>query len=320
MNYTTSKKLIKNTKNFLYISYYSFFHKLFKRKGIFYGWGRKTSGLNAIKLAKKHNTSFILLEDGFIRSLGLGVDNSPSFSLVEDNVGIYYDATYPSKLENILNYYDFDSDEKLMNDAKKAIKLIVKYHISKYNNSLDIKKNYFNKNTDNVLVITQTAGDSSLKFGMLENFSTDDMIKDAIKENPNSDIYLKIHPDVLSGKKKADIDINNLDKKVILIQENINPISLLKNFNKVYTKTSGMGFEALLVGCECICYGMPYYAGWGITKDKVKCDRRKRTLTLEEIFGAAYILYTKYYNPYSMKKSDIIDTILTIVKLRVVRD
>jgi len=61
----------------------------------------------------------------------------------------------------------------------------------------------------------------------------------------------------------------------IIIEENVNPISLLKHFTKVYTKTSGMGFEALLCGCECVCFGMPFYAGWGVTTDKSECKRGK---------------------------------------------
>ena len=102
-------------------------------------------------------------------------------------------------------------------------------------------------------------------------------------------------------------------QKCIIIEENVNPISLLKYFNKVYTKTSEMGFEALFVGCECICFGMPFYAGWGITSDRSVCARRTRKLSVEEVFAGAYILYTKYYNPYSKKQSSIIDTFETFI-------
>ncbi|HIP12607.1 MAG TPA: hypothetical protein EYG73_07805, partial [Arcobacter sp.] len=66
-NTTTSKRLIKNTQNFLDLKYYTLFDKYLQRKGTFFGWGRKYSGLKAMKLAKKHHTSFTLLEDGFIR-------------------------------------------------------------------------------------------------------------------------------------------------------------------------------------------------------------------------------------------------------------
>ena len=316
-NYTTSKQLIKNIVNFKKVKYYSFINRLFSKKGTFHGWGRKKSGLKAIKLAKKHSTSFLLLEDGFIRSLFLGVDGSPSFSLVEDDIGIYYDATTPSKLENILNNYDFKSDEKLMKDVNKAITLMRENNISKYNNAPDIKDDFFqNSKREKVLVIAQTAGDASLKYGMLDDFTTDDMIREAIKDNPSADIYIKIHPDVLRGKKKSDIDIKNLNQNCIIIEENVNPLSLLKHFMKVYTKTSQMGFEALLVGCKSVCFGMPFYAGWGVSIDKSVCSRRKRVLTIEEIFAGAYILYTRYYNPYTKKESDIFDTIETLIELK----
>ncbi|EHY1210241.1 capsular polysaccharide biosynthesis protein, partial [Campylobacter jejuni] len=311
--YSISKKLIANVRNFYTISLYKKNLKI-KKDDLFFGWGRKKSGLKAMNLAKKYKAKFILLEDGFIRSLNLGVENSPSFSMVKDDIGIYYDATAPSKLENLLNTYEFKDEE--IKQAKKVIELIKKYKISKYNNNLDIPDDYFQKDEKRVLIITQTANDASLEFGLAKDFKTVDMIKDAIKENPKSKIYIKIHPDVLSGKKQSDLDINSLPKECILITENFNPIALLEFFDKVYTKTSGMGFEALMQGCECVCYGMPFYAGWGLTKDKLECKRRMQKRSLEEVFYAAYILYSEYFNPYLNQKSNIFDTIQTLAKYK----
>ncbi|EAL1959202.1 capsular polysaccharide biosynthesis protein [Campylobacter jejuni] len=312
-HYSISKKLIANVRNFYTISLYKKKSKI-NKDDLFLGWGRKKSGLKAINLAKKYKAKFILLEDGFIRSLNLGVENSPSFSMVKDDIGIYYDATAPSKLENLLNTYEFKDEE--IKQAKKVIELIKKYKISKYNNNLDIPDDYFQKDEKRVLIITQTANDASLEFGLAKDFKTVDMIKDAIKENPDSKIYIKIHPDILSGKKQSDLDINSLPKECILITENFNPIALLEFFDKVYTKTSGMGFEALMQGCECVCYGMPFYAGWGLTKDKLECKRRMQKRSLEEVFYAAYILYSEYFNPYLNQKSNIFDTIQTLAKYK----
>ncbi|EKL2525401.1 capsular polysaccharide biosynthesis protein [Campylobacter jejuni] len=312
-HYSISKKLIANVRNFYTISLYKKNSKI-NKDDLFLGWGRKKSGLKAINLAKKYKAKFILLEDGFIRSLNLGVENSPSFSMVKDDIGIYYDATAPSKLENLLNTYEFKDEE--IKQAKKAIELIKKYKISKYNNNLDIPDDYFQKDEKRVLIITQTANDASLEFGLAKGFKTVDMIKDAIKENPKSKIYIKIHPDVLSGKKQSDLDINSLPKECILITENFNPVALLEFFDKVYTKTSGMGFEALMQECECICYGMPFYAGWGLTKDKLECKRRMQKRSLEEVFYVAYILYSEYFNPYLNQKSNIFDTIQTLAKYK----
>jgi len=317
--------------SYLYNIFQIFFKKEFK------GWGRKKSGRFAALCHKNFGGTLVLQEDGFIRSLGLGIDGSPSFSLVEDDLGIYYDATMPSRLEKILNEYDFASDIKLMSDARSAIAFLVEHNISKYNNALDAVDKILNqvhddksvvqsgtsaacsaatRNQKRILIIAQTAGDASLEYGMLEDYTTQDMINAALSENPDARIYLKIHPDVLSGKKKSDIDMAMIDSRVHVITQNVNPIALLKQFDKVYTKTSGMGFEALLVGCECVCFGMPFYAGWGITDDRNLCVRREKKLTIEEVFAGAYILYTKYYNPYEKRVSDIFDTMQTIVKKR----
>jgi len=324
MHFSTSKQLIINAKSFLEIEYYSFVAKSLKKKGIFYGWGRKKSGLNALKLSIKNDTSFVLLEDGFIRSMGLGVDGFSSFSLVQDDVGIYYDATTASRLENILNAYYFTSDIDLMKKSNKAIALIRKHYISKYNHASNVNSDFEKKykltqnyvENKKILIIAQTSGDLSLKYGLTENFTTDNMIQSAINENPDASIYLKIHPDVLSGKKKSDIDLEQVKQNCTVIDDDVNPISLLSYFDKVYTKTSQMGFEALLLGKECVCFGMPFYAGWGVTEDRVLCTRRQRILSVEEIFAAAYILYTQYMNPHTNTSLDIISTINEIINIK----
>ena len=312
--FSTSKQLIKSVSAFYEVTYYSYWKYWREECGTFYGWGRKSSGKKAVYLAQKCGTSFVLLEDGFIRSIGLGVDGTPSFSIVSDRKGIYYDATEPSDLEELLSHYDFKNDKALMSQAREAMELMRKYHISKYNYAPDINPAFFPKNDKRVLIVAQTLGDASLRYGLAKQFTTDEMIDAAITENPEATVYLKVHPDVLSGKKRSDIDIEAARKKCLIIDQDINPISLLKYFNKVYTKTSQMGFEALLVGCETVCFGMPFYAGWGITDDRIACERRGRTLSVEEVFAASYILYSKYYNPYTQKPSDIINAIETIVK------
>lgn len=317
MHYSTSNKLIQNTKNFLTLKKTPFISKAYSSKDTFYGWGRKKSGLEALALSKKYDAKYCLLEDGFIRSIGLGVDNSVSFSIVEDDRGMYYDASTPSKLENILNTYDFDADKHLMKTAKEAISLIQKYHISKYNHAPDIPENFFLKDKkEKVLVILQTQGDSSLEYGLADRYSTKQMIEESMQDNPKASIYIKIHPDVLLGKKKSDIAIEEIPTSCHILDEDFSAISLLKYFKTVYTKTSGMGMEALIMGLSVHCYGLPYYAGWGLTIDKQTCIRRKRTLCLDALFSGAYILYTRYYNPYRHKASNIIDSISTIIKYR----
>ncbi|MBP3676138.1 MAG: capsular polysaccharide biosynthesis protein, partial [Campylobacter sp.] len=76
---------------------------------VFIGWGRKRTGQFACFLSVKFKGKFKLLEDGFIRSVGLGVEGAKLLSVVEDDFGIYYDATQPSQLEHILATSEFST-------------------------------------------------------------------------------------------------------------------------------------------------------------------------------------------------------------------
>ena len=277
-----------------------------KRK--FYGWGRKKTGRFACYLSAKFDGEFRLLEDGFIRSVGLGVDGAKAFSIVEDDIGIYYDATRPSRLEEILANFEF-SDE-ILQEARWCMDFITTHNISKYNNAPDITQELIEKyelnKGQNILIIAQTSGDASLIYGLGDRISSDEMIRAAIDENIGANILLKIHPDALNGKKKSDIDISNLPPQIKIITQDINPISLLKHIDKVYTKSSGMGFEALMCGCKCVCFGMPFYAGWGLSDDRVKApSRRNRKLSIEQLFAGAYMIYAKYIDPYKGEKTTI---------------
>jgi len=313
--YARSRRLIRHAANFLKIVYLWPWQRI-DNNSIVYGWGCKPSGRFAEQMAARTSARSVRLEDGFIRSVGLGVDGTPSFSLVEDDLGIYYDATRPSRLEQLLNEEDFSEDTHLLETAREAIRRIQTYHVSKYNIAPEPPEEMFSETEKRVLVIAQTAHDASLEYGLASGFSTVEMIEVAVLENPDSRVYIKIHPDVLSGKKRSDLDISNIPEGCCVIQDDLNPIGLLRFFHTVYTKTSQMGFEALLMGKRCVCFGMPFYAGWGVTDDRATCERRTRPRSVEEIFAAAYILYTRYHNPYMQCESDILDTIQTIVKVR----
>lgn len=270
----------------------------------------------AVKLANKFNTKFTLLEDGFIRSVGLGVDGARLLSIVEDDIGIYYDATQSSRLEIILSNYKF-SDE-LLQDARWRMDYIITHNISKYNNTPNITQELVEKyelnRGKNILIIAQTSDDASLVYSFSDKFSTNEIVNLAIDENPDANILVKIHPDVLSGKKKSDIDILNLPSQIKIITQDINSISLLKRIDKVYTKSSGMGFEALMCGCECVCFGVPFYAGWGLIDDKQSLSRRYRNLSIDELIAGAYIIYPRYIHPLNLEPCGASDLVLALQK------
>jgi capsular polysaccharide export protein len=61
--------------------------------------------------------------------------------------------------------------------------------------------------------------------------------------------------------------------------------------------TSLVGLEALIRGKKVYTYGLPFYAGWGLTEDAKTCERRTLERTLDELVAAAFILYPRYIHP-----------------------
>jgi capsular polysaccharide export protein len=69
---------------------------------------------------------------------------------------------------------------------------------------------------------------------------------------------------------------------------------LLHEVDEVHSLTSLTGFEALLRGKKVVCYGQPFYAGWGLTVDLMPPLRRKRRLTLDQLVAGVLIMYPAY--------------------------
>lgn len=286
------------------------------------GWGLRPSTAKARAYAAKHQIPYIALEDGFLRSLGLGVKGFPPFSMVYDDVGIYYDTTRPSRLEKLLleKPLQDESETKL---AEKALSQILKYQLSKYNHALDFTEQY---STDDkiVLVIDQTFGDMAVKYGQASKADFNNMLETAISENPNAQIWVKTHPDVLSGKKKGYLtDLSQYAHRVRIITEDVNPASLIKWCEKVYCVTSQMGFEALLLGKKVITFGVPWFSGWGITDDRNENvqslfqQNRRTERSLLQLFYAAYFNYSRYINPNTGENGSIFDVIDYLHKVKI---
>ncbi len=277
------------------------------------GWGKKANTQPAITFSKKYELPYCALEDGFIHSMSQGVLGSESCSLVVDSKGIYYDATQVSDLETLISEYAKHTPP-LLHDARaqNAIQRIIKSNISKYNNgSLQLNDSLFDAD-EVVLVIDQTAGDMSLKYGYVGENAFERMLQAALDDFPSARIIVKTHPDVVVGKKKGNINLSNLDPRIHIISDQVNPMVLLKKVDVVYVATSQMGFEALMLGKHVVCFGVPFYAGWGLTEDRADeslevWSRRKKERTLEAVFTAAYIQYTRYLHPDTQQRCELED-------------
>ncbi|WP_249979328.1 capsular polysaccharide biosynthesis protein [Vreelandella olivaria] len=271
------------------------------------GWGLKPTSVKARQFAKRHTLPYIALEDGFLRSLGLGVEGYQPHSMVIDHVGIYYDASRPCDLENWLNSATFNPDELAL--ARRCIQQLQHYRLSKYNHAADY---ILAKPGARVLVVDQTAGDASIYYGGASAKSFDQMLEKALSNHPDTDILVKVHPDVIAGKKQGHLANAHAHPRCHIISEDINPWALFDQVDTVYVVTSQLGFEALLAGKQVHCFGLPFYAGWGLTLDQLSCHRRHRQRSLEEVFAAAYLRYSRYANPYTGKAATLEETIALI--------
>ena len=275
------------------------------------GWGRKPTAARARKIAAETGLPFVSLEDGFLRSFGLGVQGAPLHSLIVDYTGIYYDATAPSDLENLILAADFSEQE--LQRARDCIELLRRHRLSKYNCAPDMPVRWPD-DRPRVLVVDQTFGDAAVTFGGADAASFSRMLETAVAENPGAEVVVKVHPDVIAGKKRGYLlDAARLHN-CRLWSEDISPWALLDAVDKVYVVTSQFGFDALLAGKPVHCFGLPFFAGWGLTGDKQDCARRGQPRSLEQVFAAAYLRYCRYINPYTGKRCELEDSIHLIAE------
>lgn len=265
------------------------------------GWGLKPTSLRARQYAQRHRLPYLALEDGFLRSLGLGAQGYQPVSMVVDKRGIYYDASRPSDLETLLNHADFSAQE--LTRAEHCIQQLRRHRLSKYNHAPDYPLTL--PGGPHVLVVDQTAGDASIDYGLASAASFTAMLEVALTQHPDANILIKVHPDVIAGKKRGHFAHAMDYPRCRLIGADINPWALFDRVEHVYVVTSQLGFEALLAGKQVHCFGQPFYAGWGLTHDALDCPRRQRQRRLTEVFVAAYLRYSRYANPYTREASSL---------------
>ena len=297
-----------------------YFHSIFLPKKVTcIGWGNKESGIRAEQVALDNNKNLLKVEDGFLRSLGLGINQSLSVSILIDDIGIYYDATRPSRLENILNNHQFSSS--CLTQAQNVLQTLQTHKLSKYNHTPEPPSIVFplKHAVKRILVVDQTKGDASVRDGLGSEKHFQCMLQAAIQENPQTEIWIKSHPDVLTGKKQGYFDYQQLKQshpELNWLTESWNIHSILAYFEKVYVVTSQLGFDALIAGKAVTCFGVPFYAGWGLTDDRQPCQRRLRKRTLLELIAAAYLEYALYLNPETGQQGDFFQAAQFIIRQR----
>jgi capsular polysaccharide export protein len=254
------------------------------------------------ELAGMAGAPVYLVEDGFLRSNGLGSDLHAPCSIVVDKRGMYYDPMRPSDLEILLSTTRFD--EALRIRAAVLTRKIVALGATKYNVAGrthaqgDVRARLgVPDGVRCVLVPGQVEDDLSVQLGGADIEGNLALLHRVRAAEPNAFIIYKPHPDVEAGHRAGALtDEVVLDHADCVVRDLSMPV-LFAAVDAIHVLTSLAGFEALLWQSEVIVHGQPFYAGWGLTRDLAPLTRRVRKLTLDELVAAVLILYPRYVDP-----------------------
>jgi capsular polysaccharide export protein len=257
---------------------------------IFWGY---TEPAAVRRYAQKKDIPIFRMEDGFIRSSSLGASHSTPYSLVLDAKGLHYNSDEVSEIEEILNTHIF-SEEELVS-AQKCMNLMSELALSKYNpSSLNNTAYDVVKVCKRVAVLGQVDNDMSIRLGNTDGWTMMDLIRLAKIENPGAEIIYRPHPDIYQGFQKSKFKKRSVEKICQISSPNISLVDFLRKIDHVYTISSLSGLEALIKGKKVTVVGAAFYAGWGLTDDRIMFPRRTNKRTIQEVFAAIYLKYPRY--------------------------
>jgi capsular polysaccharide export protein len=269
-------------------------------------WGHSPYAPRGVAVAEATGATLVRVEDAFLRSLHPGRSGEPPLGLVVDRRGIYFDAGRPSDLEHILATHPFD-DTALLDRARDVIARMAEAHLSKYSaHDPDLAP----PPPGYVLLIDQTRGDASIALGQATPDSFAEALAWAREDHPDAHIVIKTHPETRAGHRPGHFDADALPPNVSLEDRPISPWRLFEGARAVYCVTSQAGFEAILAGHRPVTFGVPFYAGWGLTDDRRPTPaRRQRVLTRAQLVAGALLLYPTWYDPYRDALGEVEDVL-----------
>jgi len=261
-------------------------------------WGHAPRAARAKALAKRRGAGILQVEDAFLRSLFPGRKGEPPLGLLIDEQGIYYDPARPSDLETLLATHPLD-DHALLETARLCMARLRAHHLTKY---AAVDPTIPAPPPGYVLIIDQVRGDASLTHGGLHGPLSpqifQEMLVQAQLDHPTARIVIRTHPETAQSLRNGHFTpADGQADRITLCDAACSPWDLLEGATAVYTVSSQLGFEAILAGHRPHVWGLPFYAGWGLSADQTPHPRRRRSLTRTQLFAAAMLLYPKWYDP-----------------------
>lgn len=256
-------------------------------------WGHSPYAHRGESVSRRLGVPLVRLEDAFLRSVKPGRMGGASLGIVLDDQGVHYDPSQPSRLEQILAQAPLD-DPTLIARAAQGIARLRAGHLSKYNLHDPACPT---PPPGYVLVVDQTQGDASLRKSGATAQSFQAMLAQARRDHPQARLVLKTHPETTHGLRAGHFSLNDCDARTTLCADPVSPWALISGASAVYTISSQLGFEAILAGHRPVVFGQPFYAGWGLSQDRMPLARRQRRLSVEQLFAGAMLLAPLWYDP-----------------------
>ena len=258
-------------------------------------WRTRISSDDAAAL-NEANTPLIEVEDGFLRSRGLGADCVPPLSITVDRLGAHFDPAQPSELERLLE--DGTFDQALVERARELRKLIVEAGLGKYERRSGQVSRRTTDGRRHILVPGQVENDRAVQSGGCGLVSNLDLLARVRAQAPDAFILYKPHPDVLAGHRPGQIAERLCLQHADEVASDIPISSAIDMVDEVHVNTSLAGFEALLREKPVTTHGVPFYAGWGLTRDLGPVpSRRQARRSLDELVAATLLAYPRYLDP-----------------------
>ncbi|MBA4163137.1 MAG: hypothetical protein C0510_00670 [Erythrobacter sp.] len=254
------------------------------------------SRLSAAQKRALAGQSVLEVEDGFIRSAGLGADCVPPLSIVVDAMGVHFDPKRPSGLENLLQNGIFTPD--LIKRAQDLRAAIVASGLSKYERGGATALPRTGGDRRHVLVPGQVEDDRAVTSGGALSSNLELLRRARAEVGSDAFVIYKPHPDVLAGHRKGLVAETDMAALADRVETTAPMAALIAMADELHVNSSLAGFEALLRGKPVTVHGVPFYAGWGLTSDRGPVPARRTTRrTLDEVVAAAYLLYPRYLDP-----------------------
>ena len=257
-------------------------------------WQAKTPPAIIAELERRQIAT-VEVEDGFLRSRGLGADCIPPLSITVDCLGAHFDPSRASELEGLIQNGQFD--QPLLDRARELRRLIVQAGLGKYERGTEVLERPAG-NRRHILVPGQVEDDRAVTTGGCGLVSNLDLLSRVREQAPEAYLLYKPHPDVLAGHRRGSIRDRDCLRFADEIVGELPISSLIDMVDEVHVNSSLAGFEALVRGTPVTTYGVPFYAGWGLTRDLGPVPRRRsQQRTIDELIAATLLLYPRYLDP-----------------------